>query len=89
MPWWNSCSLSINIYRTDPKRHRYTGALCGLGYDDEGMSVLPDHDIELTFETKFDTDDVAMVSLIVVIFCCICLYWVHVHLATRNLFLIL
>ncbi|KAI8787906.1 ATP-dependent RNA helicase TDRD9 [Biomphalaria glabrata] len=49
-------------FRTDPKCQRYIGAVCGLGYDDENLSVLPDHDIELTFETEFTTEDIVMIN---------------------------
>ncbi|GFR80112.1 tudor domain-containing protein 1 [Elysia marginata] len=48
-------------YRTDPQRKEYIGALCGLGYDEDSLPILPDHDIELTFETEFTTQDIAMV----------------------------
>merc|ERR1719422_2509542 len=43
-------------YRLDPKCRRYTGALCGLGWEAGGQSVLPDHDVELCFETAYDMD---------------------------------
>lgn len=49
-------------YRTDPQRKEYIGALCGLGYDEDNLPILPDHDIELTFETEFTTQDIAMIN---------------------------
>ncbi|KAH9490788.1 ATP-dependent RNA helicase tdrd9 [Bulinus truncatus] len=49
-------------FRTDSRCRRYTGALCGLGYDEENLSLLPDHDIELTFETEFTTEDIVMIN---------------------------
>ncbi|XP_059163764.1 ATP-dependent RNA helicase TDRD9-like isoform X2 [Physella acuta] len=49
-------------YRTDPKCERYIGALCGLGYDEDNLPILPDHDIALTFETNFGTDDIVMIN---------------------------
>lgn len=37
----------------------YTGALCGLGCNTQAQEgVLPDHDIELTFDVKFDVEDI-------------------------------
>ncbi|RUS84472.1 hypothetical protein EGW08_007768 [Elysia chlorotica] len=49
-------------YRTDPQRKEYIGAICGLGYDEDNLPILPDHDIELTFETEFTTQDIAMIN---------------------------
>ncbi|XP_012935222.1 ATP-dependent RNA helicase TDRD9 [Aplysia californica] len=49
-------------YRTDPKCERYIGALCGLGYDEENQSILPDHDIDLVFETTFDNEDIVLIN---------------------------
>lgn len=49
-------------FRTDPKGERYIGALCGLGYDENSLPILPDHDIALIFETVFDNEDIAMIN---------------------------
>ncbi|GFO22448.1 tudor domain-containing protein 1 [Plakobranchus ocellatus] len=49
-------------FRTDPHRKEYIGALCGLGYDEDNLPILPDHDIELTFETHFTTEDIALIN---------------------------
>ncbi|XP_023227156.1 ATP-dependent RNA helicase TDRD9-like [Centruroides sculpturatus] len=52
-------------FRTDTERKHYTGALCGLGYDEEtGNSFHPDHDIELVFETSFDENDIIIINTI-------------------------
>lgn len=52
-------------FRTDAQRKQYTGALCGLGYDDRtGESLHPDHDIELVFETSFDEEDIILINSI-------------------------
>ena len=58
-----SCDLICAVYRTDPARTQYTGALCGLGWDENtGGPALPDHDIEIAFDVKFDVEDLSMVS---------------------------
>lgn len=59
--------------RTDEEKRRYTGVLCGLGWDvssDEGDSVFPDHDMEITFDSSFDLHDLQLVSA--PYFCIIC-----------------
>ena len=54
---------SCGVSRTDPARTQYTGALCGLGWDENtGGPALPDHDIEIAFDVKFDVEDLSMVS---------------------------
>lgn len=41
----------------------YTGALCGLGCNTQAQEgVLPGHDIELTFDVKFDVEDIIEVT---------------------------
>ena len=48
--------------RCDAKKRRYTGAVCGLGYDPmTGQSLHQDHDIELTFDTLLSPDDLDLV----------------------------
>ncbi|XP_050405391.2 ATP-dependent RNA helicase TDRD9 [Patella vulgata] len=50
-------------FRTDRKRERYIGAICGLGFDPHtGQAILPDHDIELTFDTKIDDEDIVKIN---------------------------
>uniref|UniRef100_A0A8B9JWM3 ATP-dependent RNA helicase TDRD9 n=1 Tax=Astyanax mexicanus TaxID=7994 RepID=A0A8B9JWM3_ASTMX len=49
--------------RTDKERTCFTGALCGLGAkssSEEG--VLPEHDIELAFDVKFDVEDITEIN---------------------------
>ncbi len=40
-------------FRSDEKRTRLTGAICGLGYDKErhNQPLYPEHDMEITFDT--------------------------------------
>jgi len=51
-------------YRANPKCERYIGALCGLGFDERGVSILPDHDIELVFETTYDSQDIELMNAV-------------------------
>uniref|UniRef100_A0A3P9J325 RNA helicase n=1 Tax=Oryzias latipes TaxID=8090 RepID=A0A3P9J325_ORYLA len=49
--------------RTDKERTCYTGALCGLGYNSQTHEViLPEHDIELEFDVKFDVEDIIEIN---------------------------
>ncbi|MGH0167564.1 UNVERIFIED_CONTAM: hypothetical protein FKN15_071648 [Acipenser sinensis] len=49
--------------RTDEGRTRFTGALCGLGWNRvTSAPILPEHDIELAFDTQFDVADIAEVN---------------------------
>lgn len=49
-------------FSTNADKTRYIGALCGLGWNsDTQKSVLPDHDIELAFDVKFDFEDITEV----------------------------
>lgn len=51
-------------FRTDEERTRFTGALCGLGWNRvTSAPILPEHDIELAFDTQFDVADIAEVTL--------------------------
>ncbi|XP_045626208.2 ATP-dependent RNA helicase TDRD9 [Procambarus clarkii] len=42
----------------------YTGALIGLGGDDEGHAIYPDDDIEISFDIPFLQDDLILINLI-------------------------
>uniref|UniRef100_A0A672ZP50 ATP-dependent RNA helicase TDRD9 n=1 Tax=Sphaeramia orbicularis TaxID=375764 RepID=A0A672ZP50_9TELE len=45
--------------RTNEERTCYTGALCGLGWNSQTQEgILPEHDIELAFDVKFDVEDI-------------------------------
>lgn len=47
---------------TNEERTRYTGALCGLGWNNQTQeSILREHDIELAFDVKFDVEDITEV----------------------------
>ncbi|XP_024080639.1 probable ATP-dependent RNA helicase spindle-E [Cimex lectularius] len=49
--------------RTDPDRRAYTGALCGLGFNEETSEAYnPENDIEVTFDTKFDLMDLENIN---------------------------
>ncbi|XP_068195445.1 ATP-dependent RNA helicase TDRD9 [Antennarius striatus] len=49
--------------RTNEERTRYTGALCGLGWNSQtGEGVLPEHDIDLAFDVKFDVEDITEIN---------------------------
>ncbi|XP_070776590.1 ATP-dependent RNA helicase TDRD9 [Enoplosus armatus] len=49
--------------RTNKERTCYTGALCGLGWNSQTQeSILPDHDIELTFDVQFDVEDITEIN---------------------------
>lgn len=51
--------------RCDIDYQHYTGALCGLGYDLQTEEPLyPEHDIEMTFDTSFSTDDLIIINAI-------------------------
>uniref|UniRef100_A0A8C2ZEN8 ATP-dependent RNA helicase TDRD9 n=1 Tax=Cyclopterus lumpus TaxID=8103 RepID=A0A8C2ZEN8_CYCLU len=49
--------------RTNEERTCYTGALCGLGWNGQTKEgTLPEHDIELTFDVKFDVEDITEIN---------------------------
>ncbi|XP_019940808.2 ATP-dependent RNA helicase TDRD9 isoform X2 [Paralichthys olivaceus] len=49
--------------RTNEERTCYTGALCGLGWNSQAQDgILPEHDIELAFDVKFDVEDIAEIN---------------------------
>ncbi|XP_072532828.1 ATP-dependent RNA helicase TDRD9 [Salminus brasiliensis] len=49
--------------RTDEERTCFTGALCGLGAKPASQeAVLPEHDIELSFDVKFDVEDITEIN---------------------------
>uniref|UniRef100_A0A0A9XRC0 Probable ATP-dependent RNA helicase spindle-E n=1 Tax=Lygus hesperus TaxID=30085 RepID=A0A0A9XRC0_LYGHE len=50
--------------RVDPTRSYVTGALCGLGCDEEGMSYDQENDIEVAFDCKFDMADIETINKI-------------------------
>ena len=53
-------SSPFECYRTDRDKKRLTGALCGLGLNPDTLEpMLPDHDIELTFDTKITANDIS------------------------------
>ncbi|CAF0852517.1 unnamed protein product, partial [Brachionus calyciflorus] len=50
-------------FRTDRRETIYTGALCGLGYDDSSkVPIYTDNDIEMAFDIKIDANDITMIN---------------------------
>uniref|UniRef100_A0A8K9V571 RNA helicase n=1 Tax=Oncorhynchus mykiss TaxID=8022 RepID=A0A8K9V571_ONCMY len=44
-------------------RTSYTGALCGLGWNVQSQAAaLPEHDMELAFDVKFDVEDITEIN---------------------------
>jgi ATP-dependent RNA helicase TDRD9 len=53
-----SCELRVNVDYS-----RLTGVICGLGCEpNSGTSYFSEHDVEVTFDTKFDMEDIETVS---------------------------
>uniref|UniRef100_A0A8C6VEM3 RNA helicase n=1 Tax=Naja naja TaxID=35670 RepID=A0A8C6VEM3_NAJNA len=51
--------------RVDESRKRYTGVLCGLGWNQSlGSPVLQDHDMELAFDVMIDADDITQINIL-------------------------
>ncbi|XP_047202025.1 ATP-dependent RNA helicase TDRD9 isoform X2 [Girardinichthys multiradiatus] len=49
--------------RTNEERSYYTGALCGLGVNSLTQeAILPENDIELAFDVKFDVKDIIEIN---------------------------
>uniref|UniRef100_A0A8C9WQN2 ATP-dependent RNA helicase TDRD9 n=1 Tax=Scleropages formosus TaxID=113540 RepID=A0A8C9WQN2_SCLFO len=49
--------------RTNEERTCFTGALCGLGWSVHTHEpILPEHDIEITFDVRFDVEDITEVT---------------------------
>ncbi|XP_007576268.1 putative ATP-dependent RNA helicase TDRD9 [Poecilia formosa] len=49
--------------RTNEERSYYTGALCGLGFNSLTKEpILPENDIELAFDVKFDVMDIIEIN---------------------------
>ncbi|KAM7375860.1 hypothetical protein PAMP_005626 [Pampus punctatissimus] len=49
--------------RTNEERTCYTGALCGLGWNSQTQEgILPERDIELAFDVKFDVEDITEIN---------------------------
>ncbi|XP_053191129.1 ATP-dependent RNA helicase TDRD9 [Scomber japonicus] len=49
--------------RTNEERTCYTGALCGLGWNSQTQEgILPEHDVELAFDVKFDVEDITEIN---------------------------
>nr|XP_051690899.1 ATP-dependent RNA helicase TDRD9 isoform X2 [Oryctolagus cuniculus] len=51
--------------RVDRDGERYTGVLCGLGWNPTtGAPVLPEHDIELAFDVRFRVEDIIEINIL-------------------------
>lgn len=56
------CFLSFS-YRVDKSGRYFTGVLCGLGWSQtSGAPLLPENDIELTFDVRFGVEDISEVK---------------------------
>lgn len=53
----------ISYYRVDQKKENYIGAICGLGVDRfSDQPAMPDHDMEVAFDTNITLEDIFKVS---------------------------
>ena len=53
---------TIYCFRLSKDRKRIIGAICGLGYmESSNVPILPEHDMEVTFDVEFTLNDVQMV----------------------------
>lgn len=43
-------------------RTMYTGLLCGLGIDEFGRSLFPEHDTEVIFDCEFTVEDLVVIN---------------------------
>ncbi|KAG8126545.1 hypothetical protein E2320_021641, partial [Naja naja] len=60
-----SSMTRISRFRVDESRKRYTGVLCGLGWNQSlGSPVLQDHDMELAFDVMIDADDITQINIL-------------------------
>lgn len=61
---WEPVCLSLSFFfSVNEESTCYTGALCGLGCNSQVQEgILPEHDIELTFDVKFDVEDIIEVT---------------------------
>lgn len=66
----NHFTLSSFYYRVDQKKENYIGAICGLGVDRfSDQPAMPDHDMEVAFDTNITLEDIFKVSLATVYMC--------------------
>uniref|UniRef100_A0A8C3I4W4 ATP-dependent RNA helicase TDRD9 n=1 Tax=Chrysemys picta bellii TaxID=8478 RepID=A0A8C3I4W4_CHRPI len=51
--------------RVDRSGRSFTGVLCGLGWNQSlGTPLLPEHDMELTFDVQFGVDDIVEINIL-------------------------
>ncbi|XP_004584571.2 ATP-dependent RNA helicase TDRD9 isoform X1 [Ochotona princeps] len=51
--------------RVDRAGKRYTGVLCGLGWNaGTGTAVLPEHDLELAFDVRIEVEDIMEINIL-------------------------
>ena len=56
--------LVCMCFRTNRRKTKYIGAICGMGWDRmTNGPCLPDHDIEIHFDSEFTIDDIAQVCV--------------------------
>lgn len=59
-------NLFLFFCSTNEERTCYTGGLCGLGFNSLNQeAILPEHDIELGFDVKFDVEDITEVTVVI------------------------
>lgn len=62
-----SLSLGETLFfscRVDKSGKHFTGALCGLGWSEtSGAPLLPENDMEVTFDVHFGLEDITEVKL--------------------------
>lgn len=52
--------------RTNKRKTMFTGALCGLGFDEnKNTPIYTDNDIELAFDVQIDVNDIIMVNYLI------------------------
>lgn len=50
-------------FRVDQRKENFIGAICGLGLDKfTGEPAMPDHDMEVAFDTRITLEDILKVS---------------------------
>lgn len=79
-------------YRADDYYSRYTGALCGLGMNENKVSLFPANDMEITFDVEFTKEDLLNVchsNIVEFCFMYQILFYSVIHLRQHSLILAL
>lgn len=70
LQWESNYNIFQTWFRCDQDETHISGVICGLGCDETGAPILPDHDIEIAFDVKFGEQDYGMVCLSFAVCCC-------------------